>query len=536
MPDDIETILLHLRGKALPQGDSRRPQILRSSPDRVLLIPSSSDRFPNLVIHLSETFPWGAPDVYVPGDMPIGLIPHVNSSGLVCCRAYRVFANPFRPQEVIERVIQEAVAILDQSLTPQEESEHFLAEAQAYWVKLDTTRFHYLPSLLEHTFLFQCKEGFVEDVKILEAHDIEPYVSFVGFRIDVPPAEIKSFLEAPAKWLVKDKIANDTLLHGLQALAAHTPHPKAVTVVFAFRIQTPNGVFVLAAEVKQKLQLLRPLKAPPNAWLKLFHEKTHEFVQIASEDMSSRRLLRRSMGAAATQSPLFAAASSTRLGVIGCGSLGSHIVTILLQGGIQTMYLVDNDRLLPENFARHALSAAYRYEHKGQALLDQSKRTYREAKISGCGLDIRRVVTQEKLFNWGPTLLLCAAADENVEMLLSELVARGRLPGAWFCWVEPDLAAGHLVYQPAGQEPTLVSLHEAAGDNWVYRYRVSADDSPDGERECGCQTAFTPFSGADAALFSAICARKILETIAAPPSRLTAFRWIPGSGGLEEVA
>ncbi len=124
--------------------------------------------------------------------------------------------------------------------------------------------------------------------------------------------------------------------------------------------------------------------------------------------------------------------------------------------------------------------------------MKKAKSTYSEFKGTGSVGDIRSPEEQTKLLDWGPSLVLCAAADQSVEMLLSNLTRRGSLPGTWFCWVEPNLAAGHLVFLPTGSQSGLMDLYDETGDDWFYRHRVIRDDSIGSEREAGCQTAFTP--------------------------------------------
>jgi hypothetical protein len=532
MQDDVAQILVDLGGELLPQNDARRPVRLRKLTDLVALLPTSSSRFPKLVVHLPDTFPWKTPDVYVPGDVQLEMTPHVNGH-LVCSRGYKVFANPGRRKEVLQRVITEALTVLEQPLTDEQKREHFLSEAQAYWVTEDTTRFHYLPSLIDHTFVFQCKETKIHIVTVLEAQPLGTQPEIVGLRIDVPAEEICGFLVSTEKWFAQNASANDVLRRGLEALNKLSHRPKMLKMMLAFRVRAANGDFILSARIVQEIKLLKLLGRHPNFWLERFHEQAQELRKISSEDLSTRRLIRRSIGKSASQSSAFTAIEETRLAVIGCGSLGSHIIDLLLQSGMQNMYLVDNELLFPENLARHGLPGIYQYIPKAEGLRDKALRSYPEANITLSLADIRLPDAQKHLVAWSSSLVVCAAADQSAEMLLSELARNGSLPGVWYCWVEPHLTAGHLVFQPAGQESTLADLYTPTEGDWFYCHRVSRDDSADTERECGCQTTFTPFSGADSALFSAMCARKILEYIESPPTKLTAFRWIPQAGGLE---
>jgi len=57
-----------------------------------------------------------------------------------------------------------------------------------------------------------------------------------------------------------------------------------------------------------------------------------------------------------------------RVSVIGCGSLGSKIATMLARSGVGKFLLVDDDVLLPDNFVRHDLDWREAGTHKADSL------------------------------------------------------------------------------------------------------------------------------------------------------------------------
>jgi hypothetical protein len=62
-----------------------------------------------------------------------------------------------------------------------------------------------------------------------------------------------------------------------------------------------------------------------------------------------------------------------RVGVVGCGSLGSKIATSLARSGVGKFVLVDHDILKPGNLVRHDLDAASLGSHKTDALAARLK-------------------------------------------------------------------------------------------------------------------------------------------------------------------
>jgi len=57
-----------------------------------------------------------------------------------------------------------------------------------------------------------------------------------------------------------------------------------------------------------------------------------------------------------------------KVGIVGCGSLGSKVAVMLARSGVGTFLLVDDDILLPDNFVRHDLDWRDAGTHKADSL------------------------------------------------------------------------------------------------------------------------------------------------------------------------
>lgn len=64
----------------------------------------------------------------------------------------------------------------------------------------------------------------------------------------------------------------------------------------------------------------------------------------------------------------YAALRGKKIGLVGCGSLGSKIATSLARSGVGSFVLVDDDIMKPGNLVRHDLDAASLGAHKADAL------------------------------------------------------------------------------------------------------------------------------------------------------------------------
>ena len=63
-----------------------------------------------------------------------------------------------------------------------------------------------------------------------------------------------------------------------------------------------------------------------------------------------------------------AALKSKKIGLVGCGSIGSKLAAMMARSGVEKWLLADDDLLLPENFVRHELDWRDAGTHKAQSL------------------------------------------------------------------------------------------------------------------------------------------------------------------------
>jgi hypothetical protein len=82
----------------------------------------------------------------------------------------------------------------------------------------------------------------------------------------------------------------------------------------------------------------------------------------------------------------YAALSEKKVGIVGCGSLGSKIAASMARSGLRKFVLVDDDIMMPGNLIRHELDANSLGAHKAEALEARLK-----AIVVGVSVTVRRV-------------------------------------------------------------------------------------------------------------------------------------------------
>lgn len=88
--------------------------------------------------------------------------------------------------------------------------------------------------------------------------------------------------------------------------------------------------------------------------------------------------------------PEHAQLKSKKVGIVGCGSLGSKLAVMLARAGVERFVLVDDDVFLPENIVRSELSWSDVGQHKAEAVAKRielvapaAKSTVRKQRVGG---------------------------------------------------------------------------------------------------------------------------------------------------------
>ncbi|MBX3198267.1 MAG: ThiF family adenylyltransferase [Labilithrix sp.] len=82
--------------------------------------------------------------------------------------------------------------------------------------------------------------------------------------------------------------------------------------------------------------------------------------------------------------------NSKKVGIVGCGSLGSKLAVMLARAGVDKFVLIDDDVFFPENIVRHELAWSDVGQHKAEALAKRielvapsAKSTVRKQRVGG---------------------------------------------------------------------------------------------------------------------------------------------------------
>lgn len=164
-----------------------------------------------------------------------------------------------------------------------------------------------------------------------------------------------------------------------------------------------------------------------------------------------------------------AALKSKSVAIVGCGSVGSKIATMLARSGVSDFYLIDDDLLLPGNLVRHDLDWRDIGMHKADAVAQKIKNVNPAAQVL-----VRRIrmAGQESSGSADAAmssltirdLIVDATANANVFNLASALAVSARKPMVWALVYGGGFGGLVARYRPEIEPPP--PIMRRAIENW----------------------------------------------------------------------
>ena len=184
--------------------------------------------------------------------------------------------------------------------------------------------------------------------------------------------------------------------------------------------------------------------------------------------------------------------------IVGCGSVGSHVIEALAKLGVGELRIIDHDTLKPENIHRHVLGLEFVGFQKATAMQVSLSRRYPHLLIKGNPRRIQEVLKDQPSFVNDSHLVVIALGDENQERVLNELMMSSK-PRV-HVWVEPLGIAQHvLVTGLEGGGGCYECLFESDENMGVINRSALAAPGQNFQRSfAGCGGSFATFSAMDA--------------------------------------
>jgi molybdopterin/thiamine biosynthesis adenylyltransferase len=203
--------------------------------------------------------------------------------------------------------------------------------------------------------------------------------------------------------------------------------------------------------------------------------------------------------------------NSSKVVVLGCGSLGAAVATQLAMAGVGEFVLFDPDTLTWPNTGRHPLGAAQVGTYKAEALAEELRKRF--PHVSAMGVPSRWQDASE----WPAaidscSLIVSATGDWGSEAALNLwALEKPQATPIVYGWTEAHACAGQAVYIVPGPG-CLQCGFQSDGKPKVQATKWTGDTT---KQEQGCGTSFQPYGPIEfshvVALVSELAVKSLLE-------------------------
>lgn len=464
-------------------------------------------------------------------------VPHVEHNGRICfAPSTGILIDTDRPGDVIRDSIDRARRTIQEGLGGTNEDD-FYTEFAAYWNASahvisycqmdDTPRIIAMASTSSKERIVADSAENVNQIATnleLQVKDFESayYIPLVA-RVLPPDFDDRLKLSFVQR-LLRQRMSNEQM----ERLLRHRPpRAKPLTIFFSFEIDRPNGHVAFGVKTDAMLETLsrgfRPGKTPLGV---ILANNTTASVTRVGVKRADATFLRERTG---NHSDLM----ERSVLVVGCGSVGGHLATLLADTGIGKLTLIDGEDMQPENAMRHVLGMAYNGQNKAKAMAHWLKRRLPQLDVTYFDTPVGDRLEQDDTLLEKHDAVVLATADHAIERDLNS-----RFRGAtrlFHAWVEAHGVGGHVFvdgHDRPGCLSCLFSFDVVHGP--VLHASLFAPGQKFTRSLGGCAGVFTPFGAGDAQRIAVETCRLVAKSFAAGTPGPQLVTWLESREPFQE--
>lgn len=218
--------------------------------------------------------------------------------------------------------------------------------------------------------------------------------------------------------------------------------------------------------------------------------------------------------------------SSKKVLLLGVGSLGGHVATLLASAGTGHLTLVDDDVLSLDNAFRHVLGRLFVGSSKvdGMAVLLRERFPYlRVEPVAG---QTNQVLKRRRVRLEDFDLILDATASTTNHLTLADLLSGAKThPPLLLSWLEPLGLGGHVVTSFASQPGCPRCLYSDPNIPLTNAASFATAGQEFGQDAIGCGSYYTAFSDLDSVRTAELAARTAVDVLKGKTRESLAFSW-----------
>ena len=136
-----------------------------------------------------------------------------------------------------------------------------------------------------------------------------------------------------------------------------------------------------------------------------------------------------------------------RILIIGCGSVGGHVICELAKAGYEDLTIVDYEKLTEENIFRHVLGMEYVNRYKCEALNTYIQKNIPEVKITTLAERIEDAIIEEDIVFEDYNLIISATGNHNLNRWVNSWILDNKIEvPVVYLWNEVYGIGNHAAY------------------------------------------------------------------------------------------
>lgn len=425
-----------------------------------------SDQSRDLMVLIDGDFPFSLPRIAVANSPALLDWPHLERHGLLCVMPDMASSAHRQARQVVQRVLADACALIEHNVhgdTEQELRDEFLSywsfacadnartcvsivnptgpsreiavwKGKAVWYFADSDAD--LHRWLDNRFGPSDKREYeIESAWLVWRK--EPWLpsEYPKTAADLLNILADEGAACPLERIVDDAVDGATVLVGA---------PTDNGVCFAALIHKPPGRSRLGptrrgaeyqtkgyrpGHVPKEVQLTRAFSA--GATVQRCDVSRADFAWIHGRDQDARHGLLK----------------GKRVAVVGCGSLGSHIVAMIAKAGVGNITIVDGESLAWANIGRHSLGASSVWLNKAVAMKSMLAETLPHVRVDAVDsrLGLKDDALLEKIMS-ADIFVSATGSWSTASLLNAQWLKTADAPDMIVTWMEAHAIAAHSVH------------------------------------------------------------------------------------------
>lgn len=478
-------------------------------------------------------FPWSAPRLYMRCPPALGTLPHLEADGFICAFPSRTPVDPANPVGIarayLKRLLELAADWSNPEFVEREISDEFLS----YLGRKSAPR--PIRSLLAPSeyagpmaYLWRGRTG------IVLSDNSEQLIEWLNRRHG---RQTRPWVFEQAVVLRPDALPNPQELPGNARQLLNIAAPGAERDALIKMLMCGPGALLVTVALPTRPHATMIAYEIPGARKETERGRKHVTAGFRAKKMSREVLIERRASASLKISPMeverldaawvhgrdqlpeVRALQGKTVTVLGCGSLGSGVATLLAKAGVGGLNLIDPEVLASENTSRHDLGMSDVGRWKANALAERLRNEFphlpnvREYHVRWQTI----AETEPEVLRSSDIILVAIGSWMDEGAFEAWRLAQDRPPTAIYGWLEPHAVAAHAVSITEGGPCFGCGLSEF-GESLL---RVAEwTESTTTRTHPACGGAFQPYGASQLARGHGLIADLCLELLTGDPTHV----------------